>query len=138
MRSKGGAALGALLLVGSYLLLALLPAVSPFHVQHCLASSCFSGLNPVYPLIFVVSIAGTAVLFYGVFGRAFVFNRVFAVSMIALEYGLAATVSSLLSSEDPSLFLPFLIPFRPLWRGISVNEMTGRCWKRPSTLLNLP
>ena len=108
MRSKGGAALGALLLVGSYLLLALLPAVSPFHVQHCLASSCFSGLNPVYPLIFVVSIAGTAVLFYGVFGRAFVFNRVFAVSMIALEYGLAATVSSLLSSEDPSLFLPFL------------------------------
>jgi hypothetical protein len=108
IRSRGIALLGGSLLLGSYLLLALLPAVSPFHVQRCFSSSCFSSLNPVYPFLFVVSILGTAVLFYGLRGRGFVLNRVFVVSMVALEYGLAAIVSALLSSEDPSIFLPFL------------------------------
>lgn len=94
---------------GSYALLVLLPAVSPFHVQRCLSSSCFSGLNPVYPLVFVVSVVGTAIMFYGLGGRGFVFNPVFVASMVALEYGLAGTVSSFLSSEDPRIFAPLLI-----------------------------
>ena len=108
LRSPPAAIAGAVILVGGYALIAALPRVSPFHVVHCIGSSCFSGLNPAYPLLFVATVAGTAVLFFGLFGRAFVLSPVFVASMVALEYGLAATTSSLLSGQDPLVFSPLV------------------------------
>lgn len=95
-------------MLGGYGLMAALPKVSPFHVVHCLGSSCFSGLNPAYPLLFVATVAGTGLLLFGLFGREFVLTPVFVASMVALEYGLAAIVSSLLSGDDPLVFSPLV------------------------------
>lgn len=104
----GTALAGAVVVLAGYALIAALPKVAPFHVVHCLGSSCFSGLDPVYPLLFVATIAGTAVLLFGLFGLHFVLSPVFVASMVALEYGLAATVSSLLSGQDPLIFSPLV------------------------------
>jgi hypothetical protein len=116
---------GAAILFASYAaMLAVLPNVPPFEVLHCnpaspaqapLVSSCFSSLSPVYPATFVVSILSTVVLFSGAFGRRFVVSPTFVAGMVALEYGLAGTVSALLDARsgvarDPLIFaLPVAI-----------------------------
>lgn len=117
------AILGAALLLGSYVMLAALPAVTAFEVVRCLPHapppsngstvSCLSSVNLIYPLVFLVSIGGTVVLFVGIFGGRFVLSPLFVAGMVALEYGLAATASAILGGADgvstnPLLFSPLV------------------------------
>jgi hypothetical protein len=111
---KLAAAGGAVVCLSYFFIFLVMPSVTPFDSVHCLTSTqCFNGINPAYPLVFLVSVAGTVVLFFGLFGRRFVFSPVFAIGMIALEYGLAGVVSSSLGAQSgPNLtpvdFLPFV------------------------------
>jgi hypothetical protein len=116
VRSVGLAASGAALVLVCYaLIFVFMPSFTPFTNVNCLTpTQCFSGVNPEYPLVFVVSVAGTVVALFGVFGRYFVFSGVFAIGMIALEYGLAGAVSASLAAKSgpdltPAFFLPFII-----------------------------
>jgi hypothetical protein len=123
VRSAKVATVGAVLLCASYAaMLVVLPVVSPLVAVRCapatpaqapLASSCFSSLNPVYPVVFLLSVAGTVALFFGWFGRRFIVGPVFVAGMFALEYGLAGTVSALFSgrsgvSASPLIFAPLV------------------------------
>jgi hypothetical protein len=109
------AAAGAGLAFGGLLaLLAVMPRVTPFELRRCFpGSQCFSSVNPDYPLVFLLSVAGTVLLFLGLFGRGFVLNPVFVAGMIALEYGLAGVVSAALDAEreaagGPVVFAPLV------------------------------
>ena len=104
-----------------------MPSITPFHVTRCVpGSACFSALNPDYPLVFVLSIAATGVLFFGLFGRGFVINPVFVAAMAALEYGLAGAVSALLSGHDPEIFAP-LVAIGAVGLGIhAIRHRPGR------------
>jgi hypothetical protein len=122
VRSTRTAAAGAVILFASYAaMLVVLPGVSPFQLTSCAthspaqappASECLS-LNPIYPVVFLVSIGGTVALFVGGFGRRFVVGPVFVAGMVALEYGLAGVVSATLSGKsegptDPIIFTPLI------------------------------
>jgi len=61
---------------------------------------------------FLLSLAGTVILFYGMFGRSFVVSPVFVVAMIALGYGLSGVVSGSLDAERVSTISPDV--FAPL------------------------
>ncbi|MDG6914604.1 MAG: hypothetical protein JRN23_02385 [Nitrososphaerota archaeon] len=121
-RSVNIAGAGAAVLGLSAYLMAVLPRTTPLQVQHCLPAappgsefqaSCFSSVNPVYPLLFVASVAGTVLVFYGAFGRSLVFSPVFVAGMIALEYGLSGVVSRavdpLAVTEGPGFFAPLVV-----------------------------
>lgn len=112
---------GGFLLFASYAgLLIVMPALTPFTLVHCVyqtpgnapRSECYTGINPDYPVVFIFSIAGTVMLLFGVFGRAYVTSPLFVAGMIALEYGLAGVVSSAQQrtgvGESPLLFAPLL------------------------------
>ena len=111
------AAGGALLCASVFALGVALPRLTPFEVVHCVPPGetvCFSGVHPAYPAFFLLSIAGIVVLFFGVFGRGFVFNPVFAVGMIALAYGLSQVVSAVLDKQratpaSPGIFMPLVV-----------------------------
>lgn len=116
------AGVGAVVLGLSVYLLAVLPRTSPLQVQHCVPAappgaqtqaSCFSSVNPVYPLLFVASVAGTVIIFYGAFGRSLVFSPVFVAGMIALEYGLSGVVSGavdpIAETRGPGFFAPLIV-----------------------------
>ncbi len=142
VRSAKTAAAGAVLLCASYAaMLVVLPGVSPFELVHCvsatpaqapLASSCFSSLNPVYLAVFLVSVAGTVALFIGEFGRRFVVGPVFVAGMVALEYGLAGTVSALLGTKGGVSTSP--VTFAPLVAiGAAAMCFHTYRWLRPRT-----
>lgn len=112
---------GAGLLCASIAALITLPNFSPFELVHCSLGplsppsqgACFSGVNPAYPVAFLLSLAGTVILFYGAFGRNFVVSPVFVVAMIALGYGLSGVVSGSLDAErastiSPEVFVPLV------------------------------
>lgn len=116
------AGVGAVVLGLSVYLLAVLPRTSPLQVQHCVPAappgaqtqaSCFSSVNPVYPLLFLASVAGTVIIFYGAFGRSLVFSPVFIAGMIALEYGLSGVVSGavdpIAETRGPGFFAPLVV-----------------------------
>ena len=99
-----------------FALAVVLPRLSPFEVVHCVPREqavCFSGVNPAYPVAFLLSVAGTVVLFFGAFGRGFVVNPVFVAGMIALAYGLSGVVSAVLDTQRatraaPEVFAPLV------------------------------
>lgn len=121
-RSVNIAAAGAVLLCLSVYILVALPKVSPLDIHHCVPAappqaqgetSCFSSINPIYPVVFILSIVGTVAIFLGAFGKSFVVSPVFAAGIIALEYGLSGVVSSYLDSGtgagiDPYIFAPLI------------------------------
>jgi hypothetical protein len=123
VRSVRLAIAGAGILCASVALLLVLPRLSPFELLHCLPPAtaqpfqeapCFSSVNPLYPIVFLVSVAGTVVVFFGVFGKGFIVSPVFVVGMIALEYGLSGVVSGALDAEraepiDPAVFAPLVV-----------------------------
>lgn len=123
-RSVNIAAAGAVLLCLSVYVLVALPKVSPLDIRHCVPAappeaqvetSCFSSINPIYPVVFILSIVGTVAIFLGAFGRNFVVSPVFVAGMIALEYGLSGVVSSVLAAGtgigegNPEIFAPLII-----------------------------
>jgi hypothetical protein len=121
-RSVTIASLGAAILLLSAYLLVSLPRYSPLEVPRCtpvapplseVGTSCPSSINLVYPAIYVVSVAGTALIFLGVFGRRFILNPVFVAGMIALEYGLAGVVARSIAGHgtlgDVAIFAPLLM-----------------------------
>jgi len=120
VRSVRLAAGGAGLLCASVAALIALPSFSPFELVHCTPGplsppsqgACFSGVNPAYPVAFLLSLAGTVVLFFGAFGRSFIVSPVFVVAMIALGYGLSGVVSGSLDAERASTISPAV--FAPL------------------------
>jgi hypothetical protein len=70
-------------------------------------------VNPLYPIVFLLSAAATVVVFFGAFGKSFIVSPVFVAGMIALEYGLSGVVSGALDAEragpiDPALFAPLV------------------------------
>jgi len=97
-----------------------LPSVSPFELVHCAPGplspasqgACFSSVNPAYPGAFLLSLAGTVIMFFGAFGRSFIVSPVFVVAMIALGYGLSGVVSGSLDAERASTMSPEV--FAPL------------------------
>jgi hypothetical protein len=113
---------GAAVVCASALLLVALPGVTPFQQVSCSAgvvepssggAFCFNSVNPVYPAVFLVQVAGTLVFFFGAFGKRFVFNPVFIAGMIALEYGLSGVVSGALDAQraysvSPVIFAPLV------------------------------
>jgi hypothetical protein len=116
----GLAIAGAGILCASVALLLVLPRLSPFELVRCLpaapaqpAQACFSSVNPLYPIVFLLSVAGTVVVFFGMFGKGFIVSPVFVAGMIALEYGLSGVVSGTLDAEraqsiDPVVFAPLV------------------------------
>jgi hypothetical protein len=117
VRSVRIVAAGAALLCASAFSLAVaLPRLSPFEVLRCIPPGqtvCFSGVNPAYPVAFLLSVAGTVMLFFGAFGRGFVVNPVFVAGMIALSYGLSGVVSAVLDTQRattsaPEVFMPLV------------------------------
>jgi hypothetical protein len=119
VRSVRLVAAGAGLLCASVAALVALPSFTPFELVHCpgplsppAQEACFSGVNPAYPVAFLLSLAGTVVLFFGAFGRSFVVSPVFVVAMIALGYGLSGVVSGSLDAERASTISPEV--FAPL------------------------
>lgn len=117
VRSVRLAAGGAGLVCASVAALIALPSLSPFEVVHCPlaqgAEVCFSSVNPAYPAAFLLSLAGTVVLFFGAFGRSFIVSPVFVVGMIALGYGLSGVVSGSLDAQrastiSPEVFVPLV------------------------------
>jgi hypothetical protein len=122
VRSVRLAAAGAGVVCASVAALAALPRFSPFELVHCPPASaqpsegaalCFSSVNPAYPVVFLLSLAGTVVFFFGAFGKSFVVSPVFVVGMIALGYGLSGVVSGALdaqraSSISPAVFAPLV------------------------------
>jgi hypothetical protein len=112
---------GAGLLCASVAALIALPGLSPFELVHCTPGplspqsqgACLSSINPAYPVAFLLSLAGTVMLFFGAFGRGFVVSPVFVVAMIALGYGLSGVVSGTLDAErastmSPEVFVPLV------------------------------
>src|ERR1700733_1677005 len=122
VRSVSLAIAGAGILCASVALLLVLPRLSPFELLHCppaapaqpfQAAPCFSSVNPLYPIVFLLSAAGTVVIFLGVFGRSFIVSPVFVAGVIALEYGLSGVVSGALDAQranpiDPAVFAPLV------------------------------
>jgi len=123
VRSVSLAIAGAGILCASVALLLVLPRLSPFELLHCPhaapaqpskeAAVCFSSVNPLYPIVFLLSAAGTIVIFFGAFGKTFIVSPVFVAGMIALEYGLSGVVSGALDAEragpiDPAVFAPLV------------------------------
>ena len=120
-RSVNIAVAGGALLCASVYLLVTLPKVSPLDIVHCVPAApphaqgetCFSSVNPVYPVVFLLSVAGTVIIFLGAFGKRFVVSPVFVAGMISLEYGLAGVVSGVLGKGtgvqvDPFVFSPLI------------------------------
>jgi hypothetical protein len=121
VRSARFAAAGAsLLCVSIVAILVALPRFTPLELLHCIPAAqpqegtvCFSSVNPLYPIVFLLSVAGTIILFFGAFGSAFVVSPVFVAGIIALEYGLSGVVSAVLDTErgtpiDPDIFVPLV------------------------------
>ena len=122
VRSVSLAIAGAVILCASVALLLVLPRLSPFELLHCPLAApaqplqeapCFSSVNPLYPIVFLLSAAGTVVIFFGAFGKSFIVSPVFVAGMIALEYGLSGVVSGTLDAEranpvDPAVFTPLV------------------------------
>ncbi|HUH99928.1 MAG TPA: hypothetical protein VLY65_02695 [Nitrososphaerales archaeon] len=105
---------GAALLLASVLsMLFALPRLAPLELGHCTYAGCFSSVNPLYPLAFLLSVAGTIILFVGAFGGRFVLTPVFVAGLVALEYGLASAFSAFWrsgqgSAVSPELFAPLI------------------------------
>ena len=119
VRSFRLAVWGAGLLCASVAALIALPSLSPFELLHCpgplppsAQGACFSSVNPAYPAAFLLSLAGTVILFFGAFGRSFIVSPVFVVAMIALGYGLSGVVSGSLDAQRASTMSPEV--FAPL------------------------
>jgi hypothetical protein len=126
VRSARLAGAGALVLCVSFAaLLIAMPRFTPFEFQTCTPAAptqsfpqggtqCTSGLNPAYPLVFLLSVAGTVILLVGLFGGRFVLSPASVIGIIALEWGLAAIVSASLGTHsgvgvNPALFSPFVV-----------------------------
>ena len=74
----------------------LLPYVTPYDLLRCSPSGggtqCFGSLNLVYPAVFVLSMVGGGLAFYGLFGRGFVLSPLFILGILVLGWGLAGAV----------------------------------------------
>ena len=97
------AAIGAALLFGGIgAILVLLPAITPFWVLSCSpiagGTQCFGGPNLIYPIVFLVSMVGTVLVFSGLFGRGFVTAPLFVAGMLLLGWGSAGIVFGYLDS----------------------------------------
>jgi len=87
-------AAGSVILIGGLLsVLFLLPRVTPYDILNCSpfegGTQCFGSLNPVYPVVFMISMAGSVVLFFGMFGRRFVLGPLYMIGMLLLGWGSA-------------------------------------------------
>ena len=74
----------------------LLPYVTPYDLMRCTplggGTECIGSLNPVYPAIFIMSMVGGGLAFYGLFGRGFVLSPIFILGTLAFGWGLAGVV----------------------------------------------
>jgi hypothetical protein len=80
-------------------LLFVLPRVAPYYAESChpfaLGTGCSPGINPLHPMAFVISIAATLLLLFGLFGRGFL-RLPFAFGIILLVLGLFYAVPGFL------------------------------------------
>jgi hypothetical protein len=85
-------------------MLLVLPSVTPYEFLSCQVSrgaqECFGNPNPVYPLAFIIYVAGTLLLFLGLFGRSFIFRPLFVFGIFVLEIGLLPVVFGFLGTES--------------------------------------
>ena len=128
MKSATSFAAGAAIFVGGLgAMVTLLPYITPYDLVKCTplggGTECIGSLNLVYPAIFVMSMVGGGLAFYGLFGRGFVLSPLFILGMLALGWGLAGVIfgyegqlwcrsqAFLLSciATNPDFFTPFLV-----------------------------
>ena len=102
-RSLNGVLVGIVILCGGLASLFELPKVTPYEFLKCSAyqggTQCYSNLNPIYSIVFVVSMFGAVLLFFGLFGRAFVLGPFLIVGMLSLSWGLLPVIFGYLSLE---------------------------------------
>jgi hypothetical protein len=85
-------------------MLLVLPRVTPYEFLSCRvlrgAQECLGSPNPLYPLTFIISVAGTLLLFFGLFGRSFIFRPLFVFGIFVLELGMLPVVFGFLGTES--------------------------------------
>ena len=91
---------GASVLCASLLALFLvLPRVALVYIVSChtfeLGTGCYLEINPLYPLAFIISVAATLLLLFGLFGRGLL-GLPFAFGIILFAYGLFYAVPGFL------------------------------------------
>ena len=81
-----------------------LSKVTPYQFFNCSSyeggTQCFGSMNPIYPIIFAISIGGLVLLFWGLFGRRFILNPLFIIGMILDAYGLLAIIFGYIGFES--------------------------------------
>ncbi len=84
---------GVVLIGGLASALILLPSITPYEFVNCThiigGTQCSSSANPVYTAAFIISMAGSVVLFFGVFGRRFVLGPLYVIGTLLMGLGSA-------------------------------------------------
>ncbi len=84
-------------------LLLVLPRVSPYESLACTTAQgvreCVGILNPVYVIVFLFSVGGTILLFFGLFSRDFILKPLFIVGLLLLEWSTLGVTFGYLSLE---------------------------------------
>ncbi len=81
-----------------------LPSLSPYESFVCSttpqgAGECLGILNPVYLIVFLFSVGGTILFFFGLFGRDFILKPLFIFGLLLLEWNVYGGTFGYLSSE---------------------------------------
>jgi hypothetical protein len=95
---------GGVVLIGGFAsVLILLPSITPYEFLNCSpivgGMQCSSSLNPVYTPAFIISMAGSVVLFFGVFGRRFVLGPLFVIGTLLMGLGSAGVTFGYLAEQ---------------------------------------
>ncbi len=91
---------------GIVTLLLVLPRIAPYEFLICNkvgeVRECVGSLNPLYQMVFILSMAGTVLFFFGLFGRAFILARLFIIGMGLLALSLIGLVFGYFGNESCS------------------------------------
>ncbi|MHB1869222.1 MAG: hypothetical protein ACYCPP_09825 [Nitrososphaerales archaeon] len=95
-RSLNVIAIGIVVLCTGLLSLIEMPRITPYEFFNCSpyegGTQCFGSINPIYPIIFIVSMAGAVLVFLGLFGGAFTLGPGFLLGMVFAGFGLAGII----------------------------------------------
>lgn len=105
LRKKLLALMGTTVLVAGLLtLVRVLPKLTPYDLLRCRPDQggieCFGGMNPAYPILFIVAIGGLVMLFLGVFGRNFVVTPLFVSGVLIEACGLSGIIFGYIGFES--------------------------------------
>jgi hypothetical protein len=96
MMSRSSTALGTTILCVGLVMLLELPKITPYQFFNCSpydgGTQCFGSINTVYAAIFVVSMSGAILLFFGLFGRNFILSPLFIIGMLLDAWGLLGII----------------------------------------------